>query len=64
MNSCTEKVLRCNESKLELVVWIVIFLSFSYNGVCFNGLKLSVSDVIVSQKVPMETDSYNSLGEL
>ena len=36
------------------VVSIVIFLShfvrFSYTGVCFDGLKLSVSDVIVSQK--------------
>ena len=26
------------------------FCSFLYNGICFGGLKLSVSDVIVSQK--------------
>ena len=35
--------------------------SFSNNGVCFSKLKLSVYDVIVNQKVPMETESYNSL---
>ena len=28
------------------------FCSFLYNGVYFDGLKLSVSDVIVSQKGP------------
>ena len=28
----------------------LLFCSFSYNGVCYDGLKLSVSDVIVSQK--------------
>ena len=26
------------------------FCSFSYNGVCYNGLEPSVSDIIVSQK--------------
>ena len=38
------------------------FCSFLYNGVCFDGLKLSVNDVIYSQKVPIETESCNSLG--
>ena len=37
------------------------FCSFLYNGVCWDLLKLSVSDVIV-KKVPMEKDSYISLG--
>ena len=38
------------------------FCSFSSNnGVCLGKLKLSVYDVIVSQKVPMEMESYNSL---
>ena len=27
------------------------FCAFLYNGVCFNGLKLSISDVIDSQKL-------------
>ena len=35
---------------------------FLYTGECSKGLKFSVSDVRVSQKVPMETKSYNSLG--
>ena len=44
------------------------FFSFSHNGVYNNGLNFSVQEVIVSQKssnnfaIPMETESYNSLG--
>ena len=35
------------------------FCLFSYNGIFFDGLNLSVSDVIVSQKkVPLETESF------
>ena len=59
-----EKLLRCNESKLELVVWIVTFLSFLYNGECFNGFKLSVSDIIVSQKSSNGDGQLQFFGEL
>ena len=40
----------------------IIYFSFLHNEVCFNKLELSVSDVIVSQKAPMEKESYISLG--
>ena len=37
---------------LSSIHWVISlsFLSFSYNGVCFDKLKLSVSDIIVTQK--------------
>ena len=39
------------------------FCLFSYSGVCFNKLKLSINDIIKLVKmVPMETKNYSSLG--
>ena len=51
-------------SSLHWRDWTIslLFCLFSHNGVCLDGLKLSVYDVIVSQNVPMETKSYDSLG--
>ena len=54
---------KCPMSSLH---WIfsLSFLPFLYNGVYWDALKLSVSDVMLVKKVPMETESYYSLGSI
>ena len=44
--------LEFNLERVSSLHWIssLSFCSYLYSGVCFNGLKLSVSDLIVSQK--------------
>ena len=51
---------KCPMSSLH---WIfsLSFLSFLNNG---DALKLSVIDVMLVKKVPMETESYYSLGSI
>ena len=49
------------ESSLHCIIALSIY-SFSYNGVCCDALKLSICDIIVSQKGSVETESYISLG--
>ena len=38
------------------------FCSFSYNGVCFDNLKLSVNDVIVNQKGSNQDEKLQFFG--
>ena len=45
----TEKIKFINIGGLDCNISLS-FCSFLYNGVCYDVLKLSVSDVIVSQK--------------
>ena len=40
------------------------FCSFSYNGICYNRLKLSVSDIIVSQKGSNEDGKLHFFGTI
>ena len=52
----TSEVVVKHAKVVSIGVFLYYFFSFSYNGVCFDGLQLSVSDFIV-KKVPMETES-------